>query len=176
MYALVMPKNMPVLDRWWQKVDRRADNECWPWTASRDGDGYGRFQVPTATGQRHTRAHRWIFEQIHGPVPDGMVIMHVCDHPWCVNPNHLRLGTPLDNNDDKVAKGRHARLWGTPLKRSRQTHCKHGHEFTPENTKVNDRGHRTCRTCLATNARRHYWRNKVTPDRLEEVVTGARSS
>lgn len=76
-----------------------------------------------------------------------MVIMHTCDNPPCVNPRHLRQNTPQANNDDKVAKGRHAQLWGTPLRRSQQTHCRRGHPFDETNTRIMKSGHRRCKAC-----------------------------
>ena len=156
-----MPKNMPVPGRWWQKVDRGTDAECWPWIASRDPDGYGRFQVPTPTGQRHIRAHRFGYEMLVGPVPKGMVVCHQCDNPPCCNPAHLFIGTPRDNNNDKVSKDRHAKLWGQSLLNSRKTHCVRGHELTPDNSRFYRDGHsRRCKECEKYHARRHYWRAK----------------
>lgn len=72
------------------------------WTGCRDRCGYGRFYVDG----REMPAHRWIFAHVNGPIPLGIVVMHKCDHPWCVNVEHLRLGTVADNNADMRAKGR----------------------------------------------------------------------
>lgn len=158
-----MPKNLSIEGRFWQKVDRRGDDECWHWTASRDPDGYGRFQYPTENGQRHIRAHRWAYLMLVGPIGDGLVVCHRCDNPPCVNPAHLFLGTQLDNNADKVAKGRHARVWGVPLLRSRQTHCKHGHELAGDNLVITPTGHRSCRACRNAIARISYRKKKGLP-------------
>lgn len=54
-------------------------------------------------------AHRYSYQHAFGEIPTGMLVLHQCDTPMCVNPGHLFLGTPQDNSDDKVAKGRHAR-------------------------------------------------------------------
>lgn len=94
------------------KVDRSGP--CWLWTASVDKDGYGVFSVtlPPDGGparQRHTRAHRFVWESELGSLPRGMMVMHSCDTPRCVNPAHLSLGTALDNNGDAAAKGRSCR-------------------------------------------------------------------
>lgn len=99
------------VDLFWKKVDRSGS--CWLWTASVDKDGYGIFSVtlPPDGGparQHHTRGHRFSWEMLHGPVPRGMMVMHSCDTPRCVNPAHLSLGTALDNNGDAATKGRTA--------------------------------------------------------------------
>ena len=66
--------------------------------------GYGRKYDRTT--KRTVMLHRWVWEQINGPIPDGMVVMHVCDTPACYRYDHLRLGTQLDNIADMTAKGR----------------------------------------------------------------------
>jgi len=170
-----MPKNASLEERWREKVRPRTDG-CWEWIASRDRDGYGRFQYPGPNGQIHTRAHRWAYEQFVAAVPAGMQICHTCDRPWCVNPSHLWVGTNTDNDADKRAKGRAPAIWGTPLNRSRQTHCRRGHEFTPENTRIMATGHRRCRKCEPIRARAYYWRKKGQPLPDEEVIEGARSA
>ena len=76
---------------------------CWEWTGSKNDKGYGRVYAD----RDEKRAHRAMWEQAHGPVPDGLWVLHRCDNPPCVNPDHLFLGTPLDNVRDMMAKGRH---------------------------------------------------------------------
>lgn len=58
------------------------------------------------------RAHRYAYEQAHGPIPEGFVILHECDNPSCINPEHLRAGTQADNLADMTDKGRRARVHG----------------------------------------------------------------
>jgi hypothetical protein len=75
---------------------------CLLWVGKRNDDGYGKFNRESYRGL----AHRKSYEVAIGPIPDGCVVMHTCDVSCCVNPNHLRAGTQLDNIADRVAKGR----------------------------------------------------------------------
>lgn len=113
-----------------------ADNDkgCIFWTGTRRPDGYGTLSV----GGKTHRAHRWIYEQTHGAI-GALVVLHGCDEPSCVNIEHLSVGTHADNVADARGKGRQA--W------QKQTHCKHGHELTDENTYITPRGHRECCAC-----------------------------
>lgn len=163
-------RRLDPIRNWWTKLERTPDG-CWVWTAGTDQDGYGKFAIGLGgQNQIHTRAHRFAYEVFIGPIPDGMVVCHSCDNPPCANPDHLWLGTPIDNNADKVAKDRQAKVWGLPLTRARQTHCKYGHEFTPENTYVSGRGHRSCKTCRRESARRYYWSRKGVEGRWAQSV------
>jgi hypothetical protein len=90
----------------WEKVDRKSDDECWPWLASLARGGYGQFTTSRIDGRKWHRAHRFSFEAHKGPISDGDVIMHSCDNPICVNPNHLSAGTQRENIADREAKGR----------------------------------------------------------------------
>lgn len=85
--------------RFWEKVDIRGEDDCWEWTLSKYRTGYGQV-----SGGLY--AHRMAWELSHEPIPSGMIIMHTCDNRACCNPNHLRLGTDLDNVRDKYSKGR----------------------------------------------------------------------
>ena len=77
---------------------------CWLWLAACDREGYGKiFDKQT---QKTVGAHRHAWAVAHGPIPNGLCVLHRCDIPACVNPDHLFLGTRLDNARDRAAKGR----------------------------------------------------------------------
>lgn len=134
---------------------------CWLWIGATDRDGYGKFQYRENGKQVHVKAHRWAYEHFVGEIRDGDVVMHRCDNPGCVNPNHLDTGTPRENNDDKMRKGRQAKVWGNSLNRLRQTHCKYGHPLSGRNLWINPKtGHRRCKQCAADRARDAYYRNR----------------
>lgn len=79
------------------------EDACHLWTAQLDKDGYGQFSM---SGTDKWQAHRASYYLFVGPIPAGKIVMHICDRPRCVNPEHLRVGTQADNMADKVAKGR----------------------------------------------------------------------
>ena len=74
---------------------------CWIWMAALTG-GYGRFTV----GRNLERAHRVSWKLHKGPIPEGLLVLHHCDIRSCVNPDHLFIGTPMDNTQDMWRKGR----------------------------------------------------------------------
>ena len=93
---------VPVHDRFWSKVQRCADSECWPWLAHRSARGYGRIAI----GRRSVGAHRVAWTITNGPIPSGKFILHHCDNPPCVNPLHLYVGTQADNVRDREERHR----------------------------------------------------------------------
>jgi hypothetical protein len=93
----------PVDVRFFRRVEKTSD--CWLWTGNRQPNGYGRIQTG-GKGSPHVGVHRLSYEIHHGPIPEGMVVMHACDTPACVNPAHLSVGTYRDNTADMTAKGR----------------------------------------------------------------------
>lgn len=127
------------MERFWSKVRVGGPDECWLWMAARDTRGYGNFYFEA----HYCKAHRVAHVLEVGPIPDGLVIDHLCRNPSCVNPAHLRAVTQSVN----VQSG----LLG------QRTHCPRGHEYTPGNTRYGSgrtRNCRSCRICLNERARR----------------------
>lgn len=103
---IMSPPTIPLQNRFWAKVNKT--DGCWLWTAGCFRRGYGAI----GAGGRHSpllRAHRLSWELHNGPIPEGLCVLHECDNPRCVRPEHLFLGTHQDNVADCVAKGRHSR-------------------------------------------------------------------
>jgi hypothetical protein len=138
------PKPQPIIEKFWTRVVRRPNNECWEWIGS-TYQGYG--VVQEALGSRghykNHKAHRLSYMIAYGKIPDGAFVCHHCDNPSCTNPSHLFIGTARDNNDDMISKGRHVgtRNW-------KKTHCKRGHPYDAENTYYYPDGRRFCRACF----------------------------
>lgn len=90
----------------WQKVNRNGPGGCWLWTGSiKPRNGYGNMTVKAV----NWNTHRFAYAQVKGAIPKGMEVMHTCDVPHCVNPEHLRLGTHAENMADCKAKGRNTK-------------------------------------------------------------------
>lgn len=96
--------NLPVSERFWSKVAKGSANECWLWQEATTEDGYGRFKLDSISCLAHRVA--WFLTYSRWP---ELCVLHKCDNPPCVNPNHLFEGTRADNNQDKVKKGRQPR-------------------------------------------------------------------
>ena len=101
-----MPKGVyprPSLQsRFWARI--RKTRGCWQWVGLTDEDGYGRIGVKrTMLG-----AHRVSWEFHRGAIPEGLCVLHTCDNPACMNPDHLFLGTNQENTHDRYLKGRSA--------------------------------------------------------------------
>ena len=107
-------RGMPAKDRFFRQL-QKSEGGCWTWTSSVDKDGYGIFRgVVSENG--YTRAHRFSYAFHTGEIiPDGIMVLHSCDNPRCVNPDHLSLGTGTDNQRQKWARGRGKTLKGAEL-------------------------------------------------------------
>lgn len=126
-YDARMTRKKSPEENFWPKVLKTET--CWLWRAAVDKDGYGKFNITLTregvpfrakTPQKYVRAHHFAWELHGGDVPTGMVLMHSCDTPACVNPAHLSVGTPKMNYADSQAKGRNTRGSRNPRAKLRE--------------------------------------------------------
>ncbi len=138
------------IERFWARVEKTQT--CWIWKGGTSGSGYGQLRIQRKLRQKSLLAHRvaWVLSQTD-PIPPSIQVLHRCDNPRCVNPDHLFLGTQYDNMQDMIKKGRLGQ------RAYRPTHCKRGHSLTPGNLylyfKPDGRSYRKCRTCSLMRAR-----------------------
>jgi hypothetical protein len=141
--------------RWFARVLARTvfgENGCWIWQGFCTHKGYG----STAYRGANVAIHRKVYELTHGvELPTEVFACHKCDTRACWNPAHLFEGDAATNNRDCGNKGRHHN--------SVKTHCKRGHEFTPENTYLKitpTTVMRACKACQRENQLRRYQANR----------------
>lgn len=126
-------------ERFWSLVSIQGEDDCWPWHGNTYALGYGRYS------NRH--AHRIAYELLRGPIPDDLVIDHLCRNTGCVNPAHMEPVTNAENVRRQFAA---------------QTECRNGHPYTPENTRRHSQtGRRVCRACTAAQWQRFYAKRKA---------------
>lgn len=126
---------MTTEQRFWSKVDRSGGaDSCWVWLASIWNSGYGQF---FPGGGKNVSAHRYSYELAFGPIPDGLVLDHLCGNKRCVNPFHLEAVTHRENT---------LRFDGVASKHAEKTHCPKGHPYSGDNL-YEWRGSRFCREC-----------------------------
>jgi hypothetical protein len=133
----------PIEERLWDRI-KRTPSGCWEFQGARNGRlKYGNLSFRG----RYQPAHRVAYELTNGAIPEGLVVMHSCDNPPCINPEHLSLGTIADNNADRDRKGRGYIPTGGEQFHRDKTHCPAGHPYAGEHLRVRPNGHRYCRTC-----------------------------
>jgi len=128
-----MARIKSLLEVEWSRV--RIREGCWEWVGAKDKFGYGQMAIDCKKYKSHRITYQWLI----GPIPEGLELDHLCRNPNCCNPIHLEPVTHQKN----MVRG-NAGKWQRD-----KTHCKHGHEFTEENTKV-ENGHRRCIACAKT--------------------------
>ena len=124
----------PLPERFWRKVSKAPDGACWEWLGSKNC-GYGHIRDSGSM----RKAHRVAYELVIGPIPEGLVIDHLCRNRACVNPSHLE---PVSQKEN-IRRGVSVVAVKMAL-----THCPHGHPYSGENLYTNRRGWRYCRTCM----------------------------
>lgn len=151
-------------DRFWEKVDKRGDSECWTWLGYLNKDGYGKIR----SGLRY-RAATHVSWEIYNKksFPVDKIACHSCDNPACVNPKHIWAGTYSENTVDAFKKGRQK----NPTPWRDVTHCIRGHEFNEENTAIRGsiKKQRRCRVCERVAKRERYRTIKNLPKHLYRV-------
>jgi hypothetical protein len=136
-----------VEERFWHYTEKRRADQCWPWLAGKNRKGYGMLQVGSADNRA---AHRVSYELAFGSIPEGMQIHHTCENKACQNPAHLVAMKP----------GAHTLIGnGFSGRNAQKTHCKNGHELSPENC-YDYPGRRACKICAREKARKQEAKRK----------------
>lgn len=128
-----------------------TERGCMEWQGyCHPNKGYGMIGVKD---RKNAPTHRVVYQAKRGVIPEGWDVCHTCDNPRCCNPLHLFAAPRQANVVDMINKGR-----GNNQKK---TECPHGHEYTPENTAIDSRGWRSCRTCSRDRSRLNYQNGNI---------------
>lgn len=144
--ALVVAGRTQILAQFDAKVHAEPNTGCWLWVGWGHGHGYGGIRLAAGV---IGRAHRVSYELHVGRIPRGFHVLHRCDQPACVNPEHLHLGDHAANMADMKAKGRAV----APGHNQHKATCPAGHPYNEENTRLYQ-GRRYCRACHRERGRR----------------------
>jgi hypothetical protein len=150
--------------QFWGHVTQSPDSSCWIWAGPKGGGQYGSF---AHSNWGTARPHRIMYMWVHGPIPGGKVIDHLCRNRLCVSPDHLEAITDREN----ILRGN-----GSPAQNARATHCKDGHPLTGDNviqSILEKKGERQCRICTMERSRvKHYRRPTESPNAGQCVGCG----
>jgi hypothetical protein len=116
---------------------------CLLWLGTTSYNGPGNLRPVVNFGGRRDYVYRHAWREANGPIPAGLFVLHRCDVPLCINVAHLFLGDQAANMTDKMLKGRASNIF-----QSSKTHCRNGHPFTIENTRIVPDGKYSYRRCI----------------------------
>lgn len=148
-------------ERFWPRVEKLPDGQCWLWKGLTLSSGYGQIAVGSRSDgdYRAWLVHRLAYEWMVGPIPDGLSIDHLCHTRNCVNPAHLE---PVTRGENNIRDGTPWRANAAiAAKRRKQTHCLRGHPLSGDNLYIPKNGlpttnKRICKTCKA-GYKTHQW-------------------
>lgn len=135
-----MGSRVTVSERFWAKVEKTSG--CWIWTGTRVR-GYGQF---SRSRRDRVYAHRFAYEEIVGPIPEGLTLDHLCRNKACVNPDHLEVVSQRENSLRGEARNYVTIRTGV---------CPRGHAFAGANVYLQPNGKRACRACRLERGKRY---------------------
>ena len=144
-----VPKRSSLRERLLSKAIINPETGCWEWAGAKTPSGYGTLRRDGRT----VYAHRTAYDLIERAIPAGLVIDHLCRNRACINPAHLE---PVSQRENMMRSP-----VALAALNAQKTCCKHGHEFTSENTYIKPNGGRDCRACRAACSRNYAARRAV---------------
>lgn len=141
-------------ERFWARVDKKTSPDgCWVWLGCVNNQGYGSIHFGPKSSSP-VLVHRFAYELLVGPIPEGLELDHLCNNRRCVNPAHLHLVTHPEN----CKRGASGLAWAAHQRR--KTHCPQGHPYDLFNTYYNKHGGRQCLICKREHAKQSHIRRK----------------
>lgn len=122
--------------------------DCWLWARGLNSDGYGSISISQSGKTKNFQAHRVMYENVVGDIPEGLQIDHLCRTPSCINPEHLEPVTPHEN----MLRGQ-----APPAINKRKTKCIRGHTLKGQNLYITPSNKRNCKTCRSK-AIKQWWK------------------
>lgn len=167
----ITKRDSKTVGRFWKKVVKLSVGRCWVWTGAKSEHGYGRFRFKRKTWVAPRLA--WIIS--NGPVPTGKLVLHKCDNPACVNPNHLFIGTQTDNMRDAIKKGRWTPEHKWKLTQAKVTRIRKLYQTTDitqqQLADMNNVGSGAIHSVISRKTWRKRWPSKVRGRRILKCLT-----